>query len=66
MHSCYILQVKNEQHSEIRSLFPLYTCIIENESLKHDFSLCLPRILTPVHPIKQSFCYKALLKEFIR
>lgn len=46
------------------SLLPSY--FIKNDSLKYDFSLCLPKFLVPVHSIKQSYCkYEASLKEFI-
>lgn len=38
---------------------------MENDSLKDDFSLCLPKNLASVHHFKQSYCYEASLKELV-
>lgn len=37
----------------------------ENDSLKHEFSLCLLKPLAPVHPIEHSFLYEASIERIL-
>lgn len=55
MHSIYVINQKLEE----RYLFLPYFIENDNNSLKHEFSLCLPTIPALTHPIKHIFCYVA-------
>lgn len=61
---------RNCRYSLFKVKFPRFVTIFfkyitENNELKHEFSLCLPNIKAPIQDIKQSYCYKAQLKEII-